>query len=172
MTKVWENEEVTELERKNKLLILSTVLVFAILSGIAVTVYANGLTNGTSTQSDMMFNYEGCPGGGREHGFGRCGFGWKGGSITVSEEYKDKVVSIAENDSDVQNLLANGYNITDIRPIISTVIQGDGTVTMKATTAIVMLSQNTTGRAFVTVNVEEGKVTQIVIMTRTVIEKP
>jgi hypothetical protein len=35
-----------------------------------------------------------------------------------------------------------------------------------------MLSKNTTGRAFVTVNVEEGKVTEIVILTRTVIEKP
>jgi len=72
----------------------------------------------------------------------------------------------------VQNLLADGYNITDVRPIINTVVEADGTVTMKATTARVMLSQNTTGRAFVTVNVEEGKVMEIVILTRTVIEKP
>jgi len=72
----------------------------------------------------------------------------------------------------VQNLLADGYNITDVRPIISTVVGADGTVTMKATTAIVILNQNTTGRAFATVNVEAGKVTEIVILTRTVIEKP
>jgi hypothetical protein len=117
-----------------------------------------------------MLNNGGCPGDGR--GFGRQGFGWRGGSITVSQEYKDKVISIAQNDSDVQNLIADGYNITGVRPIISTVVEADGTVTMKATTAIVMLSQNTTGRAFVTVNVEEGKVTEIVILTRTVIEKP
>jgi hypothetical protein len=117
-----------------------------------------------------MFNYGSCPGGG--HGFGRRGFGWGGGSITVSQEYKDNVINIAQNDSDVQNLLADGYNITDVRPIINTIVEADGTVTMKATTAIVMLSQNTTGRAFVTVNVEEGKVTEIVILTRTVIEKP
>jgi len=148
---------------------------FAVLSGIAVMVYANGAangtnTNGTSPESNIILNYGGCPFGG--HGFGHRGFGWGGGSITVSQEYKDNVISIAENDSDVQNLLADGYNVTDIRPIISTVIEADGTVTMKATTAIVMLSKNTTGRAFVTVNVEEGKVTQIVILTRTVIEKP
>jgi hypothetical protein len=43
---------------------------------------------------------------------------------------------------------------------------------MKATTAIVMMSQNNTGRAAVTVNVEQAKVTRIVILTRTVIEKP
>jgi hypothetical protein len=158
------------LERKVKLLMLSTVLILAILSGVAAMVYANGVANGTSTKSGIMLNYGGCPGGG--HGFGRRGFGWGGGSITVSQEYKDKIINIAQNDSDVQNLLADGYNITNVRPIINTIVEADGTVTMKATTAIVMLSQNTTGRAFVTVNVEEGKVTQIVILTRTVIEKP
>jgi hypothetical protein len=153
---------------------LSTVLILAILSGIVVMVYANEATNNASTESDIMLNYGGCLGGGHgfgRQGFGRRGFGWSGGNITVSQEYKDTVISIAENDSDVQNLLADGYNITDIRPIISTIIEGDGTVTMKATTAIVILEKDTTGRAFVTVNVEEGKVTKIVILTKTVIEK-
>jgi hypothetical protein len=149
---------------------LSTVLILAILSGIAVMVYANGVANGASTESDIMLNYGGCPGGG--HGFGRHGFGWGGGSITVSQEYKDKVTNMAQNDSDVQSLLADGYNITDVRPIINTVVEADGIVAMKATTAVVMLEKDTTGRAFVTVNVEEGKVTEIVILTRTVIEKP
>jgi len=154
---------------------LSTVLILAILSGIAVTVYANGLSNSTTTESGIMLNYGGCLGGGKgfePRGFGRRGFGWGfGGPITVSEEYKDNVINIAQNDSDVQDLLADGYNITDVRPIISATVEGDGTVTMKATTAIVILEKDTTGRAFVTVNVEEGKVTQIVLLTRTVIEK-
>jgi len=160
--------EVIRLERKAKLLVLSTALILAILSGIAVTVYANGLTNGTNTESGIMLNYGGCPSG---HGFGRRGFRWGPGSITVSQEYKDKVISIAQNDSDVQNLLANGYNITEVRPIVNTVVGADGTVTMKATTAVVVLEKDTTGRAFVTVNVEEGKVTRIEVLTKTVIEK-
>jgi hypothetical protein len=169
-------KEVVRLERKVKLLTLSTVLILAILSGVAVMVYANGVTNSTNTETSIMLDYGGCYGGG--HGFGRRGFGWQefgwGGNITVSQAYKDNVISIAKNDSDVQNLLAEGYNITGIRPIISTVIEADGTVTMKATTAIVVLEKDTTnasGRAFVTVNVEEGKVTRIEILTRTVIEK-
>jgi hypothetical protein len=149
---------------------LSTVLVLATLSGIAVMVYANGVANSTSTEPDIMLNYGSCLGGG--HGFGRQGFGWRGGNITVSQEYKNKVINIAQNDSDVQSLLADGYNITDVRPIINTVVEADGTVTMKATTAIVVLEKDTTGRAFATVNVEEGKVTEIVTLTRTVIEKP
>jgi hypothetical protein len=160
--------EVIWLERKVKLLMLSTVLILAILSGVAVMVYANGVANGTSTESNIMLNYDGCPGG---HGFGRQGFGWRGGNVTVSQGYKDNVINIAKNDSDVQNLLAEGYNISDIRPIINTVIEADGTVTMKATTAIVVLEKGTTGRAFVTVNVEQGKVARIEILTRAVIEK-
>jgi hypothetical protein len=141
-------------------------------------VYANGLANGTSTESgimpnyNLMLNYSGCPNGGL--GFGRRGFGWGGGNITVSQAYTNNVISIAKNDSDVQNLLSEGYNVTNVRPIISTVIEANGTVTMQATTAIVVLENTTTnasGRAFVTVNVEEGKVTRIEILTRTVIEK-
>ncbi len=155
---------------------LSTVLIVAILSGIAVTVYANGVANDTSTESGIMFNYgdyyngTSAPFGRHGHGCGCSGWGF-GRPITVSEEYKTNVINIAQNDSDVQNLLADGYNITDVRPIIATTVEGDGTVTMKATTAIVILEKDTTGRAFVTVNVEEGKVTEIVILTRTVIEK-
>lgn len=147
---------------------LSAVLLLAVLAGIGAIVYANEVANNTSTESDMVLNYGDCPGG--RHVFGR-GFGWGGMSITVSQEYKDNVVSIAQNDSDVQNLLADGYNITDVRPIISAVVEADGTVTMKATTAIVTLTQNSTGKAHVTVDVEQAEVTEIVILTRTVIEK-
>jgi hypothetical protein len=145
------------------------MLIVATLSGIAVMAYANGVANGTSTEPDIMLNYGSCQGGG--HGFGRRGFAWEGRNITVSQEYKDKVINIAQNDSDVQSLLADGYNITAVRPIINTVVEADGTVTMKATTAVVVLEKDTTGRAFVTVNVDEGKVMKIVILTRTVIEK-
>lgn len=96
------------------------------------------------------------------------------GAIEVSEEFEQKITSIAENDSDVQNLLADGYNITAIRPIIKSVVDSDGYVTTKATSAIVMLQKDTTdasGCASVSVDVEAEKVTQVVITTRTVIDK-
>jgi len=153
---------------------ISTAIILAVLSGIAVMAYANGAANNATTTSNLMYDY-GDYHNGTQPPFGRQGRGCErgfGGSVTVSQEYKDNVINIAKNDSDVQKLLADGYNITGVKPIISTTVQADGTVTMKATTAIVMLSQNTTGRAFVTVNVEEAKVTRIMILTRTVIEKP
>ncbi len=78
------------------------------------------------------------------------------GSIQVSSDFTQNVTNIAKNDSDVQNLLNQGYNITSIRPVISTVIDGNGNVVTKATTADVIL-QSTTGRAFVVVDLDSSK---------------
>jgi len=157
---------VIETERKTKTLMISAMLVLAILSGIAVMAYANGFANDTSTAANFMCDY-----GGRHHG-GMGAFGWgRGVFINVSQEFKDNVINIAKSDSDVQSLLNDGYNITDVRPIINAMVEVDGTVTLKATNAIVMLSKDTTGRATVWVSIEEAKVTRIEILTRTVIEK-
>jgi hypothetical protein len=72
----------------------------------------------------------------------------------------------------VQNLLADGYNITSVRPIIKSVVDANGYVTTKVTSAIVILQKDTSGFATVSVNLEEGKVTEIVILGRAVTEKP
>lgn len=111
------------------------------------------------------------------HGGPSGGFnGWgQGGFIEVSAEFEAKVMNIANNDTDVQQLLNDGYNTTGvIRPIIKTVVDADGNVVTKATSAVVMLQKDTTGAsgaASVLVDVENSKVTQIVILTRTVIDK-
>lgn len=163
-----------DLERKTKILMVSALLVLAILSGIAALAYANSVNGDTSTTTTVTPNDDGYFMGMGGHGHGEwqgCGMGpW--GSITVSQEFKDNVINIAKNDTDVQGLLNNGYNVTAVRPIINATVEADGTVTMKATSAVVILEKDTTGRAFVWVNLEEGKVTRIVILTRTVIEKP
>jgi len=171
---------VIEIEGKTKTVMTSAVLVLAVLSGIALMAYvnANGLTNdANTTTTDIPWYYIEQNYNNTRPCFGRPGFGGRGGGrggfgpITVSEEYKENVLNITESDSDVQELFSNGYNITGIRPIISATVEADGTVTIKATTAIVMLQQNTTGRALVWVDVAQAKVTRIEIMTITVIEK-
>jgi uncharacterized protein YciI len=107
-----------------------------------------------------MFGPRRGPHGGRGFGF-----------VEVSEEFEENVIAIAENDEDVQTLLDDGYNVTIVRPIIKTVVDGEGNVVTKATDAIVMLVKEDTGRASAWVNLDEAKVTEIVILTRTVIEK-
>jgi hypothetical protein len=103
--------------------------------------------------------------------FGMGGFGGSG-SIEVSEEFEQTVTNIAESDADVQNLIVDGYNVTSVRPIIKTVVDAEGNVVTKATSAVLTLQKDTTGHATVMVDIEEAKVTQIVILTRTVIDKP
>jgi hypothetical protein len=170
---------VIDLEKKIKILMISAVLVVAILSGIAALAYANNINGDTNTTTTVSYNDNGYfLGGHGRGGWQGCGIGpWT--SITVSQGFKDNVINIARNNTDVQNLLNEGYNITAVRPIINATVEADGTVTLKATSAIVTLTQSTTsqnttgtGRAFVWVNIEEAKVTRIVILTRTVIENP
>jgi hypothetical protein len=162
------------MERKMKTLMISAALVLAVLSGIAIIAYANGGTNNTSTAANVTCNYGGPYYNGGAHAFfGRQPFGCCGGGfISVSQEFKDNVINITESDPDVQKLLSEGYNITGVRPIINATVEADGTVVMKATSAIVTLRQDATGKALVWVNVEQAKVTKIEILTITVIEKP
>jgi len=158
------------MNRSKALTLLTIVAIAAILGGIGLTTYAadNGEENSNGVpewfNGRMMAGPCGMPCGG-PHGWG-CG-----GFIEVGEGFEENVINIAESDEDVQGLLADGYNVTRVRPIIKSIVEADGDVVTKATSAILMLEKNATGRASVWVSVEEGTVTRIVILTRTVIEK-
>ena len=92
------------------------------------------------------------------------------GNIEVSSEYTANVNAILNNDTDVAALITQGYNVTAIQPNIKAVVQADGTITTNASTATVLL-QGTSGYATVNVDVANAKVTYIVEITRTVIDK-
>jgi hypothetical protein len=146
-----------------------------ILSGIILTTYASDNGEENNKGYSGLFNKRmmaGTCGQIRERMleriFGRSNFRF----IEISEGFKEKVLNITQSDQDVQDLLNDGYNITGIRPIIKAFVEADGTVIKKATNAVVKLQQDTTGHAVVWVDIEEAKVTKIVILTRTVIEKP
>jgi hypothetical protein len=102
-------------------------------------------------------------------GIGRdLGFGVQ--AITVNPDYITNITNIVKNDSDVSTLISQGYNITAVHPVISTVIDGNGNVTTKATTASVLL-QGANGRALIVVDLGQAKVTKITEFTVTVINK-
>jgi hypothetical protein len=161
--------------------LLTVVAASAIIGGLVWTAQATGATSTGTTDTTGTNNFpigSWCMNNGtiafgdREFG-GGSGHRGEGcyGQIVVSEEFKQKVISIADNDTDVQNLLAQGYNATYVKPIISSVVDGEGVVTTKATSAILILQKDTTGSASVLVDLEQAKVTRIVILTRTVIDK-
>jgi hypothetical protein len=114
------------------------------------------------------------PGGGQGStalGGGQGGFMGGMGNIEVSSEYTANVNAILDNDTNIQNLISQGYNVTSINPTIKNVIEGNGTIATQATTAIVTLQNGTSGYATANVDLEQAKVTQIVIITRTVINE-
>ena len=127
-----------------------------------VTTFAPGRCEGF--MGPMQF---GRHGRGSFGGFGMGGFG----QIEVSDEYKASVSAIAQADTDVKELLSDGYNVTRIMPIAKTTIDGEGNISTKATNATVILTKEDSGFALVSIDLTQNKVTQIIIHTRTVIEK-
>ncbi len=111
--------------------------------------------------------FDGAMGQGMSHG------GFMGGmnNLEVTSEYTANVTAVLNADTDIANLIAQGYNVTSINPIVKDVIQGDGTIATQATTAIVTLQNGTSSYATANVDLSQAKVTQIVIITRTVIDK-
>jgi hypothetical protein len=107
--------------------------------------------------------------GGRGHGMQHPMGGMN--NIEVSSEYNATVISILEKDSDAANLISEGYSVSSIHPIVKTIVEGDGTVATKASTAIVTMTNGTTGFATINVDIANSKVTYITIVTTTVIDK-
>ena len=129
------------MDRKNILIMLSLVAVVAVLVVVALTVHP--VYNGTYNIRSLWIGLE------------------PRGSVQVSQEFQNYVISIASSDKGVQTLLNEGYNVTGVSPIINYTVNANGDVTMKAMNAIVMLRKGTTDSAFVWVNVEGEKVTRI-----------
>ncbi len=156
------------------LTLLTLTALAAVIGGLIMTTQAT-VTNSTTTDTTTItptdqnrFSMEGMGKGGHG-GHGGCMGGM--GNIEVSSEYTESVNAILDADTDVQDLISEGYNVTSIKPIIKSVVEADGTVTTKATTAIVFLENGPSGHATVSVDVENAEVMQIVIITRTVIDK-
>ena len=96
--------------------------------------------------------------------------GWRGYAIQVSSEYEDAVVSIVKSDPDASKLLSEGYNITAIRPLVTAVVTGTGDVALQAKQAVVLL-KGSSGFAQVLVDLAQGKVLKITVVTVTVKSK-
>ena len=162
-----------------------TLIAFSIIGALTATSFATDTTSDTSTADvesqtnevpflgmpEMMLSEQGFGGGPGCRGGHRGGGPGGMANIELSTEYTETVNTILEADSDVQNLIAEGYNVTSIRPIINSVVEADGSIVTSATTAVVKLENGTSGYAVANVDISQEAVTQIVIFTRTVIDK-
>lgn len=97
---------------------------------------------------------------------------FRGFDVELSEGFREKVLNIAKADEDVQRLLNEGYNVSDIRIIgVKLIVQEDGKITMEASKALVILTDGNGGKALVEVDLKAGAVTRICVMSIRVIKK-
>ena len=187
--------EKQDMNTKTKALTLLSVVLVALVAGSIVLTLQSVKADTTSpvatdsettlsainTNDNGTIGFNGFDGGpmmiGMEPRFGMGhrgmdrGFaGFYSEAIQLSSDFTANVTNTAKNDSDVQNLLNQGYNITSIHPIISTIVDGNGNVISKASTANLTLI-GTNGRALVVVDLSQEKVTKIVTLTVTEIDK-
>ncbi|MGA3112245.1 MAG: hypothetical protein ABSE15_09480 [Candidatus Bathyarchaeia archaeon] len=181
------------MDRKIKVLALISIVVAAAF-GTAIVIATQSLAKadatgslGQSVQPELssinatndngfgfMNGYMGFGGpGGKGEQFGGCGgFGENFvngtavgfGPIQISSAFTQNVTNILNGSTDVKALFSQGWNVTSIRPVITTTLDGNGNVVSQATSANVIL-EGTNGRALVVVNLTTDKVTKIITTT-------
>ena len=161
--------------------VIGASFVFALQPTVKADSTTNNIASGVSQPAlssvnmtntnmpELRFGHMGF-GAPRGMGLGRSGGSGGFGQIQVSSDFTANVTNIANNDTDVQNLLSQGFNITSIRPVTTTTIDGNGNIVTKAATADLTL-QGTNARSFVIVDLSQNKVTKIVTLTMTEIDK-
>jgi hypothetical protein len=158
------------------LLILSLIVVATVATSIVFALDSNSTqTSDTQTPTSSLPPFDPQMMGNCTFKEGRMGLGMFGsgmgpmghdrgfggpGPIQVSDEYVAKATDIAKGNANVTALIDQGYNVTSVHPIITTAVDGNGSVSQQATTAEVML-QGTAGITIVTVDISQGSVTKI-----------
>lgn len=178
---ILEKRRWDKIERKTIALTLVMLTALTAIGALTATSFATEVTSDTNAvdvesetnekpfvaMPEMMLMEKGFGGGPGHRGGGSGGMR----NIEISTEYTEKVNAILEADPDVQTLITEGYTVTAIRPNLKSVVEADGTIVTSATTAVVTLENGTSGYAVANVDVSQAEVTEIVIYTRTVIDK-
>ncbi|MEM1612102.1 MAG: hypothetical protein QXH02_01965 [Desulfurococcaceae archaeon] len=132
-------------ERMNvdrKIAMVAVLAAVAVIAGYVIVTYAQETNNTTSTVTPTT----------PSTWIPLKGYGviWRKGfkvqlmhNIEVSPEYNSTVINILKSNSEAQQLLNQGFSIAWIKPVIKAYISGSGDVTLKATQAIVALTNST-----------------------------
>ncbi len=84
-----------------------------------------------------------------------------GAALELSDELKEGVLAILKEDSNVSELLNEGYNVTAIIPLIKLVVQGDGSIALEVVKVWVNLHKEGEGVVHVLLDYEKGEVVKI-----------
>ncbi len=96
----------------------------------------------------------------------------RGFVIELSEGFRERILKIASSDTDVKNLLSEGYNVSDVKVIhMKFTVQENGQIIMESDKVLLTLINGEGSRAFVEIDLKAEKVTKITIVNMAVINK-
>lgn len=129
--------------KKTVVLAIMVVVVVAVGAGYIISAYAqesnnNATTNTQSASPGMLWT----PFKHKEFEK-RFRGGLRVPAVEVSPEYNSTVMGLLESNSETSQLLEQGFNVKAINPLIKAYVGADGEVTLKATQAIVVLTNGT-----------------------------
>lgn len=111
---------------------------------------------------------------GKELGFGKVGrviAPFKMPNIVISDEYREAVLRVLQRDENTSKLLSEGYELTAVKPIFKVYVDGDGTVAIKASEAIAVLtykSDSKVSTVYAYVDLVQGKVMKLITFEKNV----
>jgi len=95
-------------------------------------------------------------------GWFMCAPGFTTKSVEVSQGYKAAVMDILNKNDEAKGLLEQGYTVEGVTPIVKAYVEADGTVTVKAQQAVVVLaSSNGDVKVMYLVDIGSGSVTHL-----------
>jgi len=113
-------------------------------------------------------------GWGKELGFGKVGkviAPFKPLNVVVSDDYKNAILIVLQNNETTKGLLEKNYTLTYVKPIFNAYVSGDGTVTIKATEAVAVLtfkSDSKVSIAYAYVDLVQGEVVKLVTFEKNI----
>ncbi len=161
------------MDRRSAAVLAAGLVLAAVLATGPILAYAK---NVWAEETPLQISAPGCAwtqprSGGLGRRLAQLKAGWAlGPRLVVSEEYRERVVEIAMEDPDVSKLVEEGFNVTNVRPIVRAYVGADGSVSLRADEALVVLRKDGSV-AVVLVSLSEERVIKVVVRTVTVVEK-
>jgi len=119
-----------------------TAIIVAVVTGYLITTYAQEPTTPLTSKPMIPMKYN----NNNIVKYNKIPPHWRGLQISLIEidpEYNSTVLDILKSNPETSQLLEQGFSVKAIKPLIKAYISANGEVTLKATQAITVLTNNT-----------------------------
>jgi hypothetical protein len=132
------------MDTKKVALVIAVAAIIAVGVGYVIAAYAQESNNGITTTAQPVTTGASWVPLKQHKGFEKA---FRGGlripMIEVSPEYNSTIMNVLESNQETSQLLTQGFNVKVISPLIKAYVNANGEVVLKATQAVVTLTNGT-----------------------------